>query len=175
MSFAGNVPRPDRAHERAEAGAASTAGASRASTSRGASATVSRATAAPGTAPGTAPGGTTTRPREGRRARGGEGTRERGPGWRGGGEVDWGRLGAFGLGIALGALIGAGSALLYAPQSGRVTRARLGRQARHLTVSAGDAWDGLGLGLRGVTRRGRRRVTRGVTRGRWKAADLIEA
>ena len=45
-------------------------------------------------------------------------------------DLDWGRLGAFGAGIAIGALVGAGAALLYAPQSGRATRAVIRKRAR---------------------------------------------
>lgn len=90
-------------------------------------------------------------------------------------DLDWGRLGAFGAGIAIGALFGAGAALLYAPQSGRATRAVIRKRARGLTTSATDAWDDLGRELRGAARRSRRGVSRSVTRGRWKAADLLDA
>jgi len=93
-------------------------------------------------------------------------------GTRGG--TDWARVGAFGAGIAVGALFGAGAALLYAPQSGLATRAVLRRKARHATVRATDAWDELGEELRAVARRGRRKMKRGVTRGRWAAADLFD-
>lgn len=91
-----------------------------------------------------------------------------------GSDTDWARVGAFGMGIALGALVGAGAALLYAPQSGTATRAVLRRQARRVGSRATDAWDELGNELRGVARRGRRKVRRGVTRGRWAAADFFE-
>jgi hypothetical protein len=90
-------------------------------------------------------------------------------------DLDWGRVGAFGAGIAIGALIGASTALLYAPQSGRATRAVIRKRARYFTSSAGDAWDELGRELRGAARRSRRGVSRSVTRGRWKAADLLDA
>ena len=90
-------------------------------------------------------------------------------------DLDWGRVGAFGAGIALGALFGAGAALLYAPQSGRATRAVLRKRARGFTSSAEDAWDDLGRELRGAARRSRRGLSRGVTRGRWKAADMLDA
>jgi hypothetical protein len=90
-------------------------------------------------------------------------------------DLDWGRLGAFGAGIAIGALFGAGAAILYAPQSGRATRAVIRKRARGLTSSATDAWDDLGRELRGAARRSRRGLSRGVTRGRWKAADMLDA
>lgn len=89
-------------------------------------------------------------------------------------DLDWGRVGAFGAGLAIGVLLGASSALLYAPQSGRATRAVIRKRALGFTSTAEDAWDDLGRELRGAARRSRRGVTRGVTRGRWKAADLLD-
>ena len=90
-------------------------------------------------------------------------------------DLDWAKLGAFGAGIALGALLGASTALLYAPQSGRATRAVIRKRARRLPNSAGDVWDDLGDELRSAARRSRRGLHRGVTRGRWRAADAIDA
>jgi gas vesicle protein len=46
-------------------------------------------------------------------------------------------------GLALGAVIGAGVALLTAPQSGRRTRRRLRRAAVDLKDTASDRWDEL--------------------------------
>ena len=43
--------------------------------------------------------------------------------------------------FAVGALVGAGIALLYAPQSGRETRDLLARRANELKEKAGDALD----------------------------------
>jgi gas vesicle protein len=43
--------------------------------------------------------------------------------------------------FAVGALVGAGIALLYAPQSGRDTRDRLARKTRELKDGAGEAMD----------------------------------
>jgi gas vesicle protein len=47
----------------------------------------------------------------------------------------------FVAGIVVGALIGAGAALLMAPDSGKKTRKRLGRAADDLKESAADRWD----------------------------------
>ena len=89
--------------------------------------------------------------------------------------IDWARLGFFGLGIALGALLGSGTALLFAPESGQEARARLRRRARRLRGTAGDAWDDLRDELEWAARRGRKRVRRGMTRGGWMAEDAVDA
>jgi gas vesicle protein len=47
----------------------------------------------------------------------------------------------FVAGMVFGALIGAGAALLMAPDSGKKTRKRLGRAADDLKESAADRWD----------------------------------
>jgi hypothetical protein len=88
--------------------------------------------------------------------------------------MDWARLGVFGLGIALGALLGGGAALLLAPQSGEEVRAGLSRRARGMREEASDAWDDLRDELEWATRRGRKRLQRGVTRGGWAAEDLLD-
>ena len=88
--------------------------------------------------------------------------------------MDWARLGVFGLGIALGALLGGGAALLFAPQSGEEIRAGIGRRARGVREDARDAWDDLRDELEWASRRGRKRVRRTVTRGGWAAEDLVD-
>jgi gas vesicle protein len=47
----------------------------------------------------------------------------------------------FATGMVVGALIGAGVALLMAPQTGKRTRKRIGRAADDLKESASDRWD----------------------------------
>jgi gas vesicle protein len=47
----------------------------------------------------------------------------------------------FFAGLLLGAVIGAGIALLSAPESGRKTRRRLRKAATDLRDSAGDRWE----------------------------------
>src|ERR1700712_1287850 len=53
----------------------------------------------------------------------------------------WAGVGMFAAGIAVGALLGAGVALLYAPQSGIETRLDVRRKARRLRAEAGGRWD----------------------------------
>ena len=89
-------------------------------------------------------------------------------------ETDWQRVGIFGAGLAIGALLGAGAALLLAPQSGAETRDAIVTRVLRVRDRAGDAWGDLGDELRRAARRGRKRVRRGITRGRWKAADAID-
>ena len=47
---------------------------------------------------------------------------------------------AFLVGFTLGLAVGAGAALLLAPQSGRVTRRRLRRAAEELGATAAERW-----------------------------------
>jgi hypothetical protein len=89
-------------------------------------------------------------------------------------QPDWRRVGLFGAGLAIGLAVGAGAALLLAPQSGEETRELLGAGARRLGGRAADRWDELRDELRWLARRGRKSVRRGVTRGRWAAEDAIE-
>ena len=59
-------------------------------------------------------------------------------------ETDWQQVAIFGAGLALGLALGAGAALLTAPQSGEETRAALRGRARRIgrTTSrrSRDAW-----------------------------------
>ena len=87
---------------------------------------------------------------------------------------DWARVGMFGAGIAVGVLLGAGAALLYAPQSGLEARTLLRGRARRATVRAANRWDELGAELRGAARRSKRRLRRGVAQSRWRAADTLD-
>jgi hypothetical protein len=89
-------------------------------------------------------------------------------------QIDWVRLGVFGAGVALGALIGSGAALLLAPESGEETRDRLRRRARSIRGGAHDAWDELRADLAWAARRSRKRMRRGLTRGGWAAEDLLD-
>src|SRR5215831_13368845 len=62
-------------------------------------------------------------------------------------ETDWQQVAIFGAGLALGLALGAGTALLTAPQSGEETRAALRGRARRIGRTASrrshDAWDEL--------------------------------
>lgn len=82
--------------------------------------------------------------------------------------------GVFGIGLTVGLLIGAGLALLLAPQSGAATRQFLGSRARRMSRDMGDRVGGLRGDLRSATRRGRRKVRRGVARGRWRMEDAAD-
>lgn len=86
--------------------------------------------------------------------------------------TDWARIGTFVGGLALGALVGAGAAFLLAPRSGAETREWIADGARGIGGRAHHAWDDLRGELAWATRRGRRRLRRAATRGRWKAEDL---
>lgn len=83
------------------------------------------------------------------------------------------QTGAAAAGLLFGLALGAGLAILFAPRTGEETRELLGERARMLRGRAGDRFGDLreDLGRRG--RRGRRRMGRGVTRGRWAAEDLL--
>ena len=88
--------------------------------------------------------------------------------------VDWEHVGLVGAGLLIGALVGAGTALLLAPQSGAETRTLLRRRARYARHRAGDAWDDLAGELIAVARRGGRRARRAMRRARWRASDAID-
>ena len=85
-------------------------------------------------------------------------------------ERDWRGAGILSLGIIAGALVGAGVALLFAPQSGEETRERIADRARRLGDRADAGWDD----LRDELRRLRRRSRRAATRGRWKVEDVLD-
>ena len=82
-------------------------------------------------------------------------------------ETDWRALSVFGAGLTIGALLGAGVALLVAPASGFETRMRLARSARRTR-------DRLRKGARQGSRELKRGVSRKLTLGRWAAEDAWE-
>jgi gas vesicle protein len=88
-------------------------------------------------------------------------------------ETDWQQIAIFGAGLALGLALGAGAALLAAPQSGEETRAALRGRVRRIkrttTRRSRDAWAELGDELRGAAsslrrRRAKRRLQRELDR-----------
>jgi hypothetical protein len=87
--------------------------------------------------------------------------------------IDWQHVGLVGAGLLVGALVGAGAALLLAPQSGEETRTAIRRQARFARHRASDAWGDLADELAAVARRGRRQARRAMRRARWRASDAI--
>lgn len=74
------------------------------------------------------------------------------------GELDWQHIAIFTAGAVLGAAIGAGAALLFAPESGARTRHNLARRGRHFRTRTADAWEDLRHELRYAARRGRRKL-----------------
>lgn len=86
----------------------------------------------------------------------------------------WRQTGAAAAGLMFGLALGAGLALLFAPRAGDETRELLGERARQWRGRAEDRLDDWRDGLGRAGRRGRRRMRRGVTRGRWAAEDLLE-
>jgi YtxH-like protein len=59
---------------------------------------------------------------------------------------DWNNIGLFTAGIALGAILGASVALLFAPASGDETRELIGRRVRR-ERNDDDVWDALAAEL----------------------------
>ena len=87
--------------------------------------------------------------------------------------VDWEHVGLVSAGLLMGALVGAGTGLLLAPQSGEETRLAIGRRARHARYRARSAWDDLAAELAFAARRGRRRARRAITPARWQASHAM--
>ena len=63
------------------------------------------------------------------------------------------------VGLLLGALIGAGIALLFAPQSGERTRRLLRRRARKVAADAQDRFDDIKHRIREARRHGEAALT----------------
>jgi len=91
-----------------------------------------------------------------------------------GAHTDWAHVGIFGAGIAVGALIGAGAALLLAPATGFETRTRLAYKARRTGHHVADRFDTLGDNARRGARRGAKRVSRAAIVARWAAEDALD-
>lgn len=89
-------------------------------------------------------------------------------------EIDWERVAVFGTGIALGAVLGAGVAILFAPYSGEETRSAIVRHGARLAERGRGTWEDLRDELQWAARRGKRRVSRRVQRARWAAEDLVD-
>jgi YtxH-like protein len=89
-------------------------------------------------------------------------------------DMQWRHAAIFGAGVALGALIGAGAALLYAPQSGEETREMLSERAQRFGGRIGERFDDARGDLGWYMRRGRRKLRRGASRGRWAGEDLAD-
>src|SRR5205823_10338052 len=79
-------------------------------------------------------------------------------------ELDWQHIAIFAAGAVLGITLGAGAALLFAPQSGERTRHDIARRGRRLRSRTADAWDDLRHELRFAARRSRRKLARKLGR-----------
>jgi gas vesicle protein len=92
-------------------------------------------------------------------------------------EVDWGKIGVFGAGVAIGAALGAAVALAFAPSSGEELREQLGDRMRGFGSSVAGAWDDRrvrsGRQMAQMRKRLRRRLQRAATRARWSAEDAL--
>jgi hypothetical protein len=86
--------------------------------------------------------------------------------------MEWDNIGIFGAGLAAGLILGAGLALLLAPRSGEETRELLGERSRWVTDRVSGGFDDLRGGVERATRRSRRKLRRGLTRGRWVVEDM---
>lgn len=83
-----------------------------------------------------------------------------------------GRIGGFLIGLMVGAVVGAGAALLLAPESGEETRGRLARMARDAKTDVEDQveeWSG--QARRQLARR-RKRVRRAMRRAGESLEDV---
>lgn len=74
------------------------------------------------------------------------------------GELDWQHIAIFTAGAVLGAAVGVGAALLFAPHSGARTRHNIARRGRRLRTRTADAWEDLRHELRYAARRGRNKL-----------------
>lgn len=68
-------------------------------------------------------------------------------------EAEQGGTRTFAAGLLIGALVGAGIALLFAPQSGEDTRRLIRRKAKRLTADARDRFDDVKDRVRDARRR----------------------
>jgi len=82
-------------------------------------------------------------------------------------EANWSMVALVSAGVAAGVLVGAGIALLAAPQSGAHTRLALSRGLRRRRPWRHGPWEQLGEELTRAARRKHKRVS-----SSWAAADL---
>lgn len=83
------------------------------------------------------------------------------------------RSGGFLSGLLLGAVIGAGVALLFAPESGEATRRKLSKRLQALRAKAGDGAEQLGEELGRQGRRVRRSLSRAAAAAQDELDDVI--
>ncbi len=85
-----------------------------------------------------------------------------------------GGLAGFAVGVIFGALLGAGFALLYAPDRGEKTRRQLRRRLNRLREEAEDGLDRVGERARKEMSRRRRRLANGIDRAADQARDVLD-
>jgi gas vesicle protein len=83
-------------------------------------------------------------------------------------------LAGFAVGVIFGALLGAGFALLYAPDRGDRTRRELKRRIHRLREDAEEGLDRAGGRARRELVRRRRQLEEGLDRAADKARDVLE-
>ena len=83
-------------------------------------------------------------------------------------------IAGFAVGVVFGALLGAGLALLYAPDRGEKTRRQLKRRLHRLREEAGEGFDRAGTRARKELSRRRRRLEEGIDRVTDRARDALE-
>lgn len=90
------------------------------------------------------------------------------------GEFDWERVGVFGAGLALGALLGVGITFFTAPMSGPDARHAVRRRARRLAWRGTDAWEDLRDELTAATLRKKKELRRRKRRFRdaWTHGEM---
>jgi gas vesicle protein len=82
-------------------------------------------------------------------------------------------LGGFAVGVIFGAFLGAGIALLFAPERGDKTRRRLRQRLRSLREEAGDQLERAGKRTGRDLLRRRRRLEAGLERAASRARDAL--
>ena len=82
---------------------------------------------------------------------------------------DWGQIALVAGGIAAGAAIGAGIALLFTDETGPERRAHIARRARRFGHDAEQRWEDLGFALKEAARAARDKLR--LRRARKHAAD----
>ena len=82
-------------------------------------------------------------------------------------------LGGFAVGVIFGAFLGAGIALLFAPERGDKTRRRIRRRLRGLRDEAGDQLERAGKRTGRDLLRRRRRLEAGLERAASRARDAF--
>jgi gas vesicle protein len=87
-----------------------------------------------------------------------------------GSTLDWQKIALLAGGVAIGAAVGAGAALLFAPRSGAATRHAMIRKGRNAGLRVRDSWDDLRDDVGRARRRGARRLKRRLA-DIWSARD----